>query len=334
MADTTYSLCAVYVGHDGYRLGEGTGVSFVDATPFGKKAYIAVRKHVNIILLSEKRPLREKLDTLNGQREITVLHVDDDPEFADLVAIYFEHEGERLEVVTETSTEAGLDRLGDRDAGGRTRNGRDDSRVGGLRSHRLGLSGDGDGDAGRRDPRGDPGRRGGAQAPPREPVQERGRTRWRHPRDRRSAPRGSTSWTTARDSRRTRRPHLRGGLLDEGATAGSVWRVSANWSSPTAGRSRRPTVRPAAPASRLPTPRSSDQPTCGCRRSYPYGSPADHRTRPRGADGVLVVCVRPLVFLIGGRRAVSRRRTVPRRRRTAAPVARRGRRGVDRRVLG
>jgi PAS domain S-box-containing protein len=60
---------------------------------------------------SEKRSLREKLDELDHRSETTVLHVDDEPEFADLVAVYLEREGDGLSVVTETSAEAGLDRL-------------------------------------------------------------------------------------------------------------------------------------------------------------------------------------------------------------------------------
>jgi len=61
---------------------------------------------------SEPLSLRERLDTLTRQRgDITVLHVDDEPGFAELVSIYLEREGEALEVVTETSVEDGLDRL-------------------------------------------------------------------------------------------------------------------------------------------------------------------------------------------------------------------------------
>ncbi|KDS91503.2 hypothetical protein FK85_01420 [Halorubrum saccharovorum] len=40
-----------------------------------------------------------------------MLHVDDEPEFAELVSIDLERDGEALEVVTETSVEAGLDRI-------------------------------------------------------------------------------------------------------------------------------------------------------------------------------------------------------------------------------
>jgi len=55
--------------------------------------------------------LRDTLNDLNSRGSTTVLHVDDEPEFADLVSIYLEREGDSLEVITETSPEAGLDRL-------------------------------------------------------------------------------------------------------------------------------------------------------------------------------------------------------------------------------
>jgi len=54
---------------------------------------------------------REKLATLNHQRPLRVLHVDDESDFADLVSIYLEREGDALEVITESSPEAGLERL-------------------------------------------------------------------------------------------------------------------------------------------------------------------------------------------------------------------------------
>jgi PAS domain S-box-containing protein len=54
---------------------------------------------------------REKLATLNHQGPLRVLHVDDESDFADLVSIYLEREGDVLEVITETSPEAGLKRL-------------------------------------------------------------------------------------------------------------------------------------------------------------------------------------------------------------------------------
>ena len=44
---------------------------------------------------------------------ITVLHVDDDPEFADLTASFIEREDDRMSVVTATSPEEGITRLGD-----------------------------------------------------------------------------------------------------------------------------------------------------------------------------------------------------------------------------
>jgi len=43
--------------------------------------------------------------------EIRVLHVDDDPDLADLVSTFLEHEDDRFEVETATSADAGLDRL-------------------------------------------------------------------------------------------------------------------------------------------------------------------------------------------------------------------------------
>ncbi len=55
--------------------------------------------------------VRDKLDKLNQQRPLTVLHVDDESAFADLVSVYLEREGDGIEVITETSPEAGLERL-------------------------------------------------------------------------------------------------------------------------------------------------------------------------------------------------------------------------------
>ncbi|MXR42496.1 PAS domain S-box protein [Halobaculum sp. WSA2] len=55
--------------------------------------------------------LHERLDTLTRRRPATVLHVDDDREFADLVSIYLEREADTLEVITETSPRSALDRL-------------------------------------------------------------------------------------------------------------------------------------------------------------------------------------------------------------------------------
>ncbi|WP_135820394.1 PAS domain S-box protein [Halostella litorea] len=60
-------------------------------------------------------PVNEALLHLNGTDPITVLHVDDDPDFADLVSVYLERENSSLEVITETSADAGLDRLADVD---------------------------------------------------------------------------------------------------------------------------------------------------------------------------------------------------------------------------
>jgi len=55
--------------------------------------------------------VRDKLDRLHHQRPLTVLHVDDEPAFADLVSVYLEREGDGLDVITEHSPEAGLERL-------------------------------------------------------------------------------------------------------------------------------------------------------------------------------------------------------------------------------
>jgi DNA-binding NtrC family response regulator len=54
--------------------------------------------------------LRGVVDSLS-QRPITVLHVDDDPGFAELVSIYLERESDRLEVLTETSVDDALETL-------------------------------------------------------------------------------------------------------------------------------------------------------------------------------------------------------------------------------
>ena len=59
---------------------------------------------------SEGNALQEQLHTLHDRETTTVLHVDDEPEFADLVSIYLERAGD-LEVVTEASAEDGLERL-------------------------------------------------------------------------------------------------------------------------------------------------------------------------------------------------------------------------------
>jgi CheY-like chemotaxis protein len=51
----------------------------------------------------------ETLSRLPGA--IRVLHVDDEPDFADLAATFLEREDERFEVETATSASEGLDRL-------------------------------------------------------------------------------------------------------------------------------------------------------------------------------------------------------------------------------
>ena len=48
-----------------------------------------------------------------AQRSITVLHVDDDPDFSELVSIYLERESQALEVLTETNVDDALDTLDD-----------------------------------------------------------------------------------------------------------------------------------------------------------------------------------------------------------------------------
>jgi PAS domain S-box-containing protein len=48
-----------------------------------------------------------------AQRAITVLHVDDDPDFSELVSIYLERESRALEVLTETNVDDALERLDD-----------------------------------------------------------------------------------------------------------------------------------------------------------------------------------------------------------------------------
>jgi PAS domain S-box-containing protein len=48
-------------------------------------------------------------------RELRVLHVDDEPDFADLVATFLERENERFELRTASSASEGLDRLAEED---------------------------------------------------------------------------------------------------------------------------------------------------------------------------------------------------------------------------
>lgn len=54
---------------------------------------------------------QERLVQLHGAQSITVLHVDDEPNFADLVSVYLERESDLLEVHTETEANAALERL-------------------------------------------------------------------------------------------------------------------------------------------------------------------------------------------------------------------------------
>ncbi|MFC6938816.1 PAS domain S-box protein [Salinirubellus sp. GCM10025818] len=56
-------------------------------------------------------PLRDTLSILHDGSRARVLHVDDEPNFCDLVAFYLEREGDSIEVLTEHSAEAGLERL-------------------------------------------------------------------------------------------------------------------------------------------------------------------------------------------------------------------------------
>ncbi|GAA0666708.1 PAS domain S-box protein [Natronoarchaeum mannanilyticum] len=52
------------------------------------------------------------IERLTAPDALTVLHVDDDPGFADLVATYLERESDSMEVLTETSAVDGIERLG------------------------------------------------------------------------------------------------------------------------------------------------------------------------------------------------------------------------------
>ena len=83
----------------------------------GQKSY-DVKKHIFGVMPSPKSEREEVLipDALEGFRKaekepIEVLHVDDEPDFGELVATYLEREGEVIDVVTETSAEAGLERI-------------------------------------------------------------------------------------------------------------------------------------------------------------------------------------------------------------------------------
>jgi DNA-binding NtrC family response regulator len=55
--------------------------------------------------------LQDALGMLTSVDSIRVLHVDDEPDFCDVVALYLEREGDALEVLTEHSADAGLERL-------------------------------------------------------------------------------------------------------------------------------------------------------------------------------------------------------------------------------
>lgn len=58
---------------------------------------------------------RDPIPSGEDRDSIQILHVDDEPGFADLAADFLEEEDDRFEVVTETSAQAALDRLDDLD---------------------------------------------------------------------------------------------------------------------------------------------------------------------------------------------------------------------------
>ena len=62
-------------------------------------------------LPSQSESVLETLAELNGQETITVLHVDDEPDFAEVAGVYMEREAERIDVVTARSASDGLDLL-------------------------------------------------------------------------------------------------------------------------------------------------------------------------------------------------------------------------------
>ena len=62
-------------------------------------------------LPSQSRTVLETLAELNGQETITVLHVDDEPDFAEVAGVYMEREEAALEVETTTSASEALERL-------------------------------------------------------------------------------------------------------------------------------------------------------------------------------------------------------------------------------
>ena len=57
--------------------------------------------------------LREAVTTLRDRGVVTVLHVDDEPAFADMVSVYLEREGDAIEVRTAHSAAEGLECLAD-----------------------------------------------------------------------------------------------------------------------------------------------------------------------------------------------------------------------------
>lgn len=60
---------------------------------------------------ADKSQINDIPSNLNNTNRITLLHVDDDSQFGELVSIYLERADSNLEVITEPDAEAGLDRL-------------------------------------------------------------------------------------------------------------------------------------------------------------------------------------------------------------------------------
>ena len=61
--------------------------------------------------MPESSSVDEALTGVRRPDTVRVLHVDDDPEFAEVVSLYLERIDESFDVVTESSVDAGLDRL-------------------------------------------------------------------------------------------------------------------------------------------------------------------------------------------------------------------------------
>jgi DNA-binding NtrC family response regulator len=56
-------------------------------------------------------PVDDGFARLTDREQVTVLHVDDEERFGNLVSIYLEREESRLEVLTETTPEAAMETL-------------------------------------------------------------------------------------------------------------------------------------------------------------------------------------------------------------------------------